>query len=133
MGISCPQIMEGITMSKSWLFAAAAVLALSLPTLASAGSSPADPTKGTTQNPVNGAAKLKNTVVVYAGASGITLASGFNNLDSGSTLNCAASSCTITGEDMVQVEAGTAGTLWAICVLVDGAYANPGCPYQGAA
>ena len=117
-------------MSKSWVFATAAVLALGLPTLASAGS-PSDPTRDT-QTPVAGIAHLKGTVIVYG--SGGSLAAGFNNIDSATTLSCGtAPTCTIAAADMAQLEAGTNGSLWAICVLVDGNYANPGCPYQGAA
>lgn len=117
-------------MGKSSTFAAAAVLALSLPTLAGAGS-PTDPTRDQ-QTQSAGVVKLRGTVIAY-GTSG-TLAAGFNNIDSGSTLSCgSAPTCTIEAADMMQILAGTNGALWAICVLVDGNYANPGCPYQGAA
>lgn len=119
-------------MSKSWIFATAAVLAVSLPTLASAAS-PSDPTPDHQMRaPISVPIKLKNSVIVYG--DGASLASGFNNIDSGTTLSCgAAPACTITADDMAQMIAGTNGSLWAICVVVDGNYANPGCPYQGAA
>lgn len=118
-------------MSKSWLFTAAAVLALGLPTLANAGSL-SDPTQDhQTQSPSSVPVKLKNSVIVYG--DGGSLAAGFNNIDSGTTLACGtAPACTVTAADMVQLIAGTNGSLWAICILVDGNYANPGCPYQGA-
>jgi len=93
-------------MSKSWVFATAAVLALGLPTLASAGS-PSDPTRDA-QTPSAGIAHLKGTVIVFG--NGGSLAAGFNNIDSGSTLSCGtAPTCTIEAGDMAQLEAGTNG------------------------
>ncbi|HLY06205.1 MAG TPA: hypothetical protein VKR31_10690 [Rhizomicrobium sp.] len=120
-------------MYKSWLFAAAAVIAVGLPALANAGSL-SDPTRSQhAQTPTSvPPIKVKNVAISY-GTGGTTLASGFNNLDSGTTLSCPANTCTIAAADMVQLIAGTNGSLWAICVVVDGTYANPGCPYQGAA
>ena len=122
--------MEGklMTIVRLLTSAAAAALVIGISTSAIAGNR-ADPTGD--QHRVLPPIKLKNTAVVNG--SGGSLAAGFNNIDSGSTLNCGTSSCTISGEDMVQLEAGTNGSLWAICVLVDGNYASPGCPYQGSA
>lgn len=78
-----------------------------------------------------GTHKLVNVTENWGSAAGLSLVAGFNNLDSATAVNCAnTTGCTIISEAEVQIAPGS-GALWAICVLVDGTYANPGCPYQG--
>ena len=73
---------------------------------------------------------LQKTYVVQAPASGISLATGFNNLDAPLTITCPAAGCTIAADFTVQMS-GTAGELWAVCSLVDSTFMGPACPYLG--
>jgi len=74
---------------------------------------------------------LVNDHINSASAAGITLFSGFNNLDAATTIKCNnTAGCTFSVGSMVQASL-PAGTFWAICALVDGTYMTPGCPYQG--
>jgi len=78
-----------------------------------------------------GTHKLVNVTENWATAAGTSLVAGFNNLDAATSVSCGnAGGCTIIANSMVQISP-PAGTLWAICTVVDGNYANPGCPYQG--
>src|SRR5689334_15896398 len=62
-----------------------------------------------------GTHKLVNVTENYAGATGIGLVAGFNNIDSPTTVNCTnTAGCTIISQAMVQIAPGS-GALWAIC------------------
>jgi hypothetical protein len=68
----------------------------------------------------------------YYNATGVDLPFGFDNVDSPTPITCNnAAGCVIQIAASIQVRSDEDGTLWAICTLVDGQYANPGCGYQG--
>ena len=75
---------------------------------------------------------LFDTIIHDGDLEGTTQPGGFYTLDS-YDMKCANSKgCTV--EVDVQSEYGgnsTAGNLYSTCVLVDGSYLNPACPYQG--
>jgi hypothetical protein len=76
--------------------------------------------------------KLSYTVI-QSDSPGSGLTAGFNTVFQ-ATLKCnnTTNGCTIVFETMVQVgDSTTTGNRWAICALVDGLFANPGCPYAG--
>jgi hypothetical protein len=63
----------------------------------------------------------------------VTLGSGFQAIDAGTTLTCpAGKKCLIRAEQNLQVRGSAASNRWAICTQVDGVFmAKPSCPYQG--
>jgi len=112
------------------ILAVAAIAFASFGALA-ASNSPLHGARGDSATSGGGTHKLVNVTENWATAAGIGLVAGFNNLDNPTTVKCGNSGgCTIISEAEVQIAPGS-GALWAICMLVDGNYANPGCPYQG--
>ena len=62
---------------------------------------------------------------------GLSLTTGYHNLDNPTTIKCSnTSGCTISVGSTVQV-APPAGSNWAICAVIDGVYMTPACPYMG--
>ena len=75
--------------------------------------------------------KLSGTVLSNGSNGGSALNPGFTTIKS-VTVKCKlATGCLLAIDSMVQV-APPAGTNWAICPSVDGTYASPPCPFQGA-
>lgn len=87
------------------------------------------------QHPPKKAHPMKPVTAVinwFDNETGIDLPFGFDNVDDPTSINCTnAAGCVIQIVASSQVRSDLDGTLWAICSLVDGEYANPGCGYQG--
>jgi hypothetical protein len=111
-----------MTISKSLLLVAAAGL---LSSTAFASSNNGSPLKELVQPSFS--LKVKSEAFVQGNANSATLTAGYNNVDSGTTLNCTRV-CTVSATASIQYEAGTTGTQWAICIFVDGVSAE--CQYQ---
>ena len=121
------------------VFSSTLSLALALAPLAghAAGKSPSGPLpSGTTKvqhNKKSNSMKPVTAVINwYDNETGVDLPFGFDNVDDPTSITCNnVAGCVIQIVASAQVRSDTDGNLWAICSLVDGQYANPGCGYQG--
>ena len=122
-------------MRHSMKFLAAAVLALSVGSLSTgaqaAGASPA-PGSGVLPQTTTGVQTLLVSRVQW-GNSLVAVGSGFQPIDTATTLTCPATRrCTIRVEQNVQVRGSAASNRWAICTQVDGVFmGQPNCPFLG--